>query len=366
MQSNSFVAIGVEDGARGTAEKATVSFMPTLEVAPVVPDYMSRERDEELRGEDSRLGLYSTIRMGEAWSGLSVPFLGYTEGGTEKSGIGTILKHCLGGDTTAQEGATGQHNHMFYPVSDPWYGGHVYLDGLTVNLNYFEGNTQKNHPYNGGRVTKLSFQQDVARPLVITAEFMGQKLDTAEAAISSPAFPAENLRLDYNNLVVRTGAISRTGSAPDYTDITSSANQIKPKSLSLELDPAYTDEQELDGTDTMGRTNVGKFRAKLTMELTYQTPGSGFSSVDEFNSFLAASSQIPILLTWDTGTIAGSSGAKNHALIIDLPNCERMHGAPAPVQEGDPTVSLEFDCLVDSTTLYAVGILLQNSASAIL
>jgi hypothetical protein len=365
MQSNSFVAIGVETPARGTAENGTVSFMPANDVKPVVPDYMERE-DNEQKGRDSRLGVYAKLRMGEFWNGLVVPFLGFSEGGTEKSGYGSLFKHCLGGDTTAQEGATGQYNHMFYPVSDPWYGGHVYLDALTVNLNYYEGNAQRNHPYNGGRVGKLTFKQEVAMPLVIEAEFFGQKLDTNEAAISSPAFPAENLRFDYNNMIVRTGTINRTGSAPDYTDITSSAKQIKPKSLTLEVDPAYSDEQELDGTDTMGRTNVGKFKAKLTMEINYNDHDTAFSSVDEFNSYLAGQATIPILITWDTGIIAGSGGAKNHALIIDLPACNRLHGAPDIVDEGDPSIPLEFECLVDSTTLYALGILLQNSATAIL
>ncbi len=362
-ETKAYIAVGME-AVRGTAEKTTVGFIPVRSFSLPKPDYMAKKR-EEYRGEDTALGPTTELRMGQKWDGLSLEMPGFTEAGTVKGMIGTIFKHFFGKATSAQNGATGQYAHMMYPVTDPYSASNLDNDALTVSMNAMHASTIKNHPYIGGMVKTLKFQQELAETLTITAELMGQTLATPEAGIASPVFAAENLRLDYNNLTVRNGAaVTRTGTAPNYTNLTSTGAQVKPDSVSLELDFGKEDRQLLDGTATTGKRTVGVFTGKLSMTIDFEDPASGFSSVDEFTAWLAATSSTNFLLTWDTGTIAGTGN--NHSLIIDLPICNRLGGMPGIPRDGQSKITLEYDLHFDSaTTLYALGLLLMNTATVV-
>lgn len=358
-----FIAIG-EEAARGTKESSTVGYIPIRNFSLPKPDYMARKRDE-YRGEQRQLGHTAELRMGEKWDGLSPEILMFSEAGTTKGMLGTLLKHFFGTVATAQNGATGQYAHMFYPIVDPFGASNLDVAALTANMNVMHDTVLKNYPYVGARVKKLSLKQDTGDHLIMTPELFGQTLAALEAGLSSPAWPAENLRFDYNNLTIRAGAtVTRTGTAPDYTNITSNGAVVSPDSITLEFDRGYEDKMLLDGTTSPSRTKVGMFTGKLSMTIDFLNPASGFSSVDEFTAWLAASSTTNFLLTWDTGTAAGTGD--NHSLIIDLPVCNRLGGMPDFPLDDDPTVTLEYDFHYDpTTTLYAAGVLLKNTAAAV-
>lgn len=361
-ETKAYLAIG-EETTRGTKESTTVGFVPLNSFALPTPDYMANKR-EEFRGEDTALGHTTERRMGQQWSGLSIETPFFTQSGTVTSSIGTLIKHFFGKATSAQNAATGQYAHIMYPVADPFATANLGTKALTLNMNAMHGATIKNHPYYGGRVTKLTFAQESGSPLIMTAECMGQKLATVEAGIASPAFAAENLRCDYNNLTVRQGAtVTRTGSAPNYTNITSTGNVVSPDSITVEFERGMEDRIILNGTDTTGKTSVGILTGKLSMTIDFEDPSSGFSSVDEFTTWLASQSETNFLLTWDTGTAAGTGD--NHSLIIDLPVCNRLGGMPEIVRDGDPKITLEYDFHYSATTLYAAGVLLKNISTAV-
>ncbi|CAG0933371.1 hypothetical protein PLCT1_02347 [Planctomycetaceae bacterium] len=362
-ETRAYVAIGIE-AARGTAESTTVGFIPVNSFSLPKPDFMANKR-QEFRGEDTAKGPVTERRMGQQWNGLSLEMPFYTESGSAKGLVGGIIKHFFGTATTAQNAATGQYAHMAYAIPNP-HGTGATLEAvaLTANMNAMHGDTIKNHPYTGGRVSKLSFKQEPAQSLLMTAELMGQKLDAIAAGIASPVFAAENLRADFNNMTVRAGAtVTRTGSAPDYTNITSNGTVVTPDSLSLELDFGKEDRMILNGTDTVGKTSVKELTGKLSMTFDFEDPASGFSSVDEFTTWLAAQSETNFLITWDTGTQAGTG--LNHQLIIDLPVCNRLGGMPEIARDGDPKITLEFDFHYSATTKYSAGVLLINTASAV-
>lgn len=362
-ETKSFLAVGVE-AARGTKESTTVGFVPLASFSLPAPDKMAKKR-EEFRGEDTARGFTTEIRMGEKWDGLTLEMPAFTEAGTTKGIIGSIIKHFFGYSSSSQNATTGQYRHMMYPVNDPFAAANLDNDALTFNMNAMHAATLKNHPYVGGRVKSLSFKQEVGQHLVISVGCMGQTLATPEAGIASPVFPAENLRLDYNNLTIRAGAtVTRTGTAPNYTAITSNGSQVKPDSLTLDLERGMTDKQLLNGTTTTGKSAVGMLTGKLSMTIDFEDPASGFSSVDEFTAWLAATSSTNFLLTWDSGTQAGTGD--NHSLIIDLPICNRLGGMPEIARDTDSNITLEYDLLYDgTTTLYACGLLLKNTASAV-
>ena len=362
MENRAYVAIG-EEATRGTKEATTVGFVPVLNFKLPKPDFMAKKRGE-FRGEDSMLGPTTEIRMGQKWEGLDLEIPMFTEAGTVKGSIGTLMKHFFGKATSVQNAATGQYAHMMYPVSDPFATANLGTKALTANMNFMEGATIKNYPYVGGRVTKLGFKQETGNPLVFTSSLIGQKLAATTAGIGSPAFPAENLRCDYNNLTLYTGAVTRTGTPPNYTNLSSAATAITPDTVSVEFERKATDKMILNGTDTVGITNIGQMSGKLTMTLDWADPATGFSSVDDFVLWLAGTSAMNMLFKWDTGTQAGTGD--NHAFFIDLPICNRLGGMPEIGLDKDPVISLEFDIHMDiTTTLYAVGLLLKNTATAL-
>jgi len=362
-ETQAFIAVG-EEGNRGAKEVVTVGFIAVNSLEMPEADYMLKE-PTEFRGEDTALGdITPAIRMGEKWEGLSLEMPAFTESGVVSGMIGTIFKHFFGKATSVQNAATGQYAHMIYAVNDPFNTANLGAKALTFSLNAMHETTLKNHPYIGGRVSKLSFKQELGEHLIITAEAMGQKLLDPETGLVSPSYPAENLRLDYNNMAIRTGGtVTRTGVAPDYTNITSTGDLIKADSIEIDVERGMEDKLVSDGTTSPNKTTVGKLKGTLSMTIDFRDPSSGFSSVDEFTVWLAGSGEIDILGTWNSGTQAGTGD--NHALILDMPRCERLGGMPEISREEQSTITLKYKFLVSPTTLYAFGLLLKNTAAAV-
>src|SRR3990172_5222243 len=131
-----YCAIG-EEAARGTKEVTTVGFIPLLNSGIPKMEFDDKRR-KEFRGEDTVKGDTIAIRMSRKWGGsLEIPF--FTEAGSSKGIIGTLLKHFFGKATWAKNGATGQYGHMFYPVADPFGIANLGDKALTLNLNINEG-----------------------------------------------------------------------------------------------------------------------------------------------------------------------------------------------------------------------------------
>ena len=356
-----YLAMG-EESVRGTKESTTVGFIPLL--SPSIPKVeFDERRRREFRGEDVALGDTKVLRMGQKWSAsLEIPF--FTEAGSTGGMMGTILKHFFGKSTSSENGTTGQYTHMMYPVSDPFDGSNLGGRALTVNLNIDEGGTVKNWPFVGGRVSSLGFEQSPGEHLKLTVELFGQRRDTVTSEIGSPVFPPENLRCDYTSLSVYTGTITRTGTAPDYSDFSfSSATPIKPDRISLKMENGMEDVLILSGVDYPEKTRIGQFKVSLELTIDWEDPQSGFSSVDEFNSWMDSSSTTNFFLHWDTGTQAGTGD--NHGLYIDLPCMQRMGGEPEFDLEKDPVITLRYEGLYDSTTKYMVGVMLKNTSSGV-
>lgn len=353
-----YCAIG-EEAARGTKEATTVGFIPLLNSGIPKMEFDEKRR-KEFRGEDTVKGDTAVIRLSKKWGGsLEIPF--FTEAGATKGIIGTLIKHFFGKVTSGQNGATGQYAHMFYPVADPFATANLGTKGLTVNLNINEGATMKNWPFVGGRVKSLSFDQEAGNHLKMSVELFGQDKAATTAELGSTLFPAENLRADFNNLKVYTGTITRTGTAPDYTDFTfGSATQLKPDKISVKFENGMEDVLRLSGLDYPDKTRMGQYKVSLELTIDWEDPASGFSSVDDFNAWLAASSSTNFCLYWDTGTQAGTGD--NHGLYIDLPIMERKGGEPDYSLEKDPMVTLKYEGLYDATTAkYIAAILLKNT-----
>jgi hypothetical protein len=358
-----YVAVG-EEATRGTAESSTVGFVPVQNgaIPKLEPDDIPRN---EFRGEETPLGDTLVRRLGLKWShSMEMPF--FTEGGTVSGIVGTLLKHFFGKGTSAQNGSTGQYYHMLYPVPDPYAttSGHLSTKAITLNYNYSEGGTVKNHAYRGGRITAVTFTQEVGQPLIVTFDFVGQDKVAAGTLISSPTFAAENLRADFNNLTVYNGTITRTGTGPDFTQFAfGSATTVTPDKISVKIENGLADKMQIAGVLYPTKSNLGMFKYTIDMDFDFEDPASGFSSVDDYNLWLASSSTTNWFCHWDTGTQAGTGD--NHGLYLDLPTAQRGGGDPTFDREKDPTISLTYTGLYNSTTAYEVGAMLKNTASGI-
>ncbi len=360
-ESRIYLALG-EENSRGAKESATIGFIPLL--SPSIPKMeFDDNRRKEFRGEESVKGDTSVARMGRKWSGsLEMPF--YTEAGSTSAMVGTMLKHFFGAATTNQQDATTAYAHMMYPVSDPFDAANLGNKALTLNLNINEGIVMKNWPFVGGRVKSLSFDQEAGSQLKLTAELIGQYRDTVTSEVGSETFAAENLRCDYNNLSVYTGTISRSGGAPDYTDFSfGSATILKPDKISVKLENGMEDALRLSGLDYPDKTRMGKYKATIELTIDWEDPASGFSSVDELNSWISSASSTNFCLVWDTGTEAGTG--YNHKLVIDIPIAQRTGGEPQYDLEKDPMITLSYEALMDTSAGYIAGCLLQNTASSL-
>ena len=357
-----YMALG-EESTRGTGEVTTVGFIPLL--GPSIPtlEFDDKKR-KEFRGEDTVKGDTTVIRMAQKWgASLEMPF--FTEAGTTAGMVGTLLKHFFGTETATQRGATTAYSHMLYPVVDPFATANLGTKALTVNLNINEGASMKNWPFLGGRVTALTFDQEPGQHLKVTAEMVGQKRDTITSELGSATFAAENLRCDYNNLKVYTGTITRSGTGPDYTEFAfGSATQLKPDKISVKVENGMEDILRLGGVDYPDKTRMGIYKVTVELTIDWEDPSSGFSSNDEFASWISSSSSTNFCLEWDTGTEAGTSF--NHKMVLDIPVAQRMGGEPEYDLEKDPMITLKYEGLYDSsTTKYVIGCFLQNTATAL-
>jgi hypothetical protein len=354
-----YLALG-EEATRGVRESSTVGFIPLLSSG--IPKLEINEaRREEFRGEDTVKGGAPFRRLDRKWSAsLEIPF--FTEAGGQPGMMGTLMKHFFGHASSVENGVTGQFSHSFSPVADPFATTALGTRALTLNMNLSEGAVVRNWPFVGGRVSSLGFTQEPGQNLKLTADMFGQFRDAPVAETGGAVFAAENLRCDYNNLKVFTGTVTRTGTAPDFTDMgLMAATQIRPDKISVKFENGMSDVLRLAGLDYPDKTRMGVFKVSLEMTIDWEDPASGFSSVAEFNAWAASAGTANFVLHWDTGTQAGTGD--NHGLYIDLPLMERAGGAPEFSLDKDPMITLKYEGVFDgSVTQYMGGVILKNTA----
>jgi len=363
MAKNILYATLGEEQVRGTKEAATVGYVPLLGSSIPKMEFDDRRR-KEFRGADAVKGDGAVVRLSRRWSGtVETPF--FTEAGSAAGMVGTLLKHFFGKAASVENGSTGQYTHTFYPAPDPFGAANLDTRALTLNLNINEGDTVRNWPFVGGRVKGLSFDQEAGDHLKLTAEMFGQFRDTVSGETGPAVFATENLRCDYNNLKVYTGTITRTGIAPDFTDLSfGSATLIRPDKISVKIENGMEDFLRLSGLDYPDKTRMGQFKVSVDLTIDWEDPATGFSSVTEFNNWIDSAGETNLCLHWDTGTQAGSGS--NHALYIDIPRAVRAGGEPEYNIEKDPMITLKYEGLYDEfATGYMVGLLLKNTAAAV-
>ena len=362
MDFKAYLAIGEENDRHTLA--TTVGYLPLTDFKLPEPGFKTKKRGE-FRGQSSRLGHRVERRQGTEVKG-SFTFPLFSEAGTAKGIVATIFKHLLAHATTVQNAATGQYASIIYGVSNPWDDANLGTKALSLLFTFMQGDVLKVHPVLGARPTKIKISQKPSEDALCTVDFVAQEYGTIDdgVEIDDTYYPAENLRCDHQMFRLYTGAVIRTGDAPDFTNIAQdNATPIAPDEFEIEIDAGYKDKMVLNGKSYPSKTNVGIITGKATMKIDFEDPASGFSSVAEYLAWRAGVSELNLLAVWDTGVQAGAG--LNHQVVLDVPRANRVKANPEIKQSEDPTIPLEYDFHYDDTALYAIAALFINTADTV-
>lgn len=357
--SEQYLAI-IEHDARGTVTGSeTKMFLPIM--GSIQPTFEpTDESRKEFRGADTALGDSTVIRRESQWS-FSLECAWYP--GVE---IGTLLKHLFGKAGTRVVHDTSAYKGIIYPDASPYGDGAELGDkALGFYVNTDEGGTTLSRLFYGGRIKSLSITGEGTDDIKLTFEIVGpgEYIGDEEAAIAGVSFTTVSPFCSADLLCYVGAGVSRTGTAPDYTDIgAGTMAAFRPDSISLTITNGLDDKVVMNGIKGPSQTfRSAQFMAELTAPIDYDDPASGFSSADEVKQIFAGPIQSSLLLVLDNGELAGS--AENYQAVIDLPNVLLNPGTPQRNSDGtQATVELAYSSLYDSTTKYPSSILTVDKA----
>jgi len=359
--ANQYLAIE-EETTRGTTPGSAHKFLPVTGGLEPKPKFEDVPR-VEFRGQDTRLGNTTVSRKSSSWA-QTVETLLYPI-----DIIGTLFKHALGFAGTRSVADTSAYKGIIYPPAAAPYanGGNLAGKALSMVPNTDLDGTTVAQTYAGGRVK--GFKIECARPdevkvtFDLTGTVVGAPGQTATAGASFPTIAP----FGSNNITCYAGAgITRTGTAPNYTDIVPGAMvAFNPDSVSLSFEGGIEDKAVLDGTSTPNKTETtGAVKATLEIKLDYSDPATGLSSHDQFILLCLAPNTIPFLFKFTSPTLAGAATAY-YQYVIDLPamlleeeNIERNSSGAIS------KATMKFTSLLSATTAYPIGIFTTDRATA--
>lgn len=361
--SNQYLAF-YEETTRGTAPGSpTYMFLPVL--SNLTPKITFDDKPRvQFAGGDNALGDTSVIRREVGWT---TTIKCYWYPGKE---TGLLFKHLFGFAGTRSVVDTSGYKGILYPKAMPYGTGNALADkAIAIVPNTDEQGTTKCQVFGGGRITdcKISAQgtDDVILEFTISGAWIGSVDQTAIGGVSFPAANPYN-STDYKAYI--GGTPVRTGSAPDYTDITAgTAVQFFPDSLDLTITNGLAD-KVAHGTGVQGKTKTYReksFTWSIDTPIDYEDPASGFSSADEYKKLFAGPSTNNLVIVFDNGDLAGAATAK-YTSTIDLPvgllrNPDTIERNP----EGKmPNYKMGFDRLYSATTNYPIAMVNVDKATA--
>ena len=360
--ANQYLAL-VEETTRGTDPGSGYKFLPITGGLEPKPKFEDAPR-VEFRGQDTRLGNTTVVRKSKSWAQTLETFLYPIDI------VGTLFKHALGYAGTRSAVDTSGYKGIIYPPAAAHYapGGNLAGKGITSIPNTDLDGVTKAQVYGGGRVK--GFKLDMTRPddVKLTFDLMGGPFIGApgQTATAGASFTTINPFNSDDVLCYSGSGISRTGTAPNFTDIAVGTMQLfNPDTLSLSFEGGIEDKDILDGTGGPNKTEVtGQVKATLEIKIDFTDPATGLSSYDEFVAQVAGVRTQSFLLKLTGPDLAGNATAY-HQYIFDLPlmlleeeSVERNStGAVAKA-------TLKFSSLYSATAGYPIGILTVDKVSA--
>lgn len=363
MAGEQYMAI-CEETTRGT--KPTT---PTWLFYPLISGLQPKfnpndESKKEFKGANTALGDSTVTRKS---SDFSDTLEAYCYPGAE---LGLILKHGTGYagsrsviDTTAYKG-------ILYPVTMP-YGTGMPLANTAIGLcpNTDEAGTTKSQYWGGYRPKSLTFAIKPGEEVKVTIEGGGAGPwvgDPDQTAISGLAWPAAASFHGSDAEFYIASGISRTGVAPNFTDIDAGTMQrIYPDDFSLKLTLGLEDAIVGNGVRGPSKSKrTAQALAEVDITIDYEDPSSGFSSADEYKTIFSGPRTNSLLIILNNGELAGAA-TENYRLIIDLPLLRVSTDGPERNSDGKtPPMKMKFSSLYSDTTKYPFALMTVDQADA--
>ena len=134
------------------------------------------------------------------------------------------------------------------------------------------------------------------------------------------------------------GQIERIGIAPDYKDfICDSAVEIKSDRIAVKI-------EKIEGTS--------QYKVSLELTIDWEDPTSGFSSVDEFSSWISSSYETSFCLYYDF--------KERGEFYIDIPRMQLTGGKPSSSSDKEPLITFQYEGLHNPSFGYTVGMLYKR------
>jgi hypothetical protein len=281
-----------------------------------------------------------------------------------------LLKHAglVPGARTLLDGTA--YKGLMYPVAMP-YGSGMPLGttalGIVPNLD--EAGTTKSQVFGGDRFKSFTFTFKGTEEVMLSfdgggaGDWVGAPDQVKTPGMSMPLVdPFNSSEVKY---YIGSG-ISRTGTAPDFTDIApGTMTQFFPEDLSLKVTTGLADKFVGNGLRGPSKTfRTGKLGIEVDLTIDYDDPASGFSSADEYKALFSGPRTNSILIVMTHTALAGAATA-SFQTIIDLPLLYLEADPRDPDNEGKTVQQkLKYKHLVDSNAVYPIGIMTVDRATA--
>lgn len=357
-----FVAL-IEETTRGTDPTGGRLFLPVM--GSLLPTFSpTDEPRKEFRGADTALGDLTAVRRESQWT-YTLECAWYP--GAE---VGLLFKHLLGKAGTRSVLETTAYKGILYPLSMPYGTGAELVDkAIAIEVNYDDGNgVTKSRYYGGGRVISCTITGEGTDDVKLSFELAGpgEYIAAESTETAGASFPTVSPFSSSDLLLYIGTGMTRTGTAPDYTDIVpNTMTAFRPDSLNLTITGGLEDKVVMNGVKGPSFTSrTSQFLAEIDVPIDWDDPSSGFSSKDEYDKLFAGVATNAIMIVADNGELAGDT-SENYAATIDLPAMINQSETPEFSTEGQtPSVGLKFASLNSATTEYPFAMITVDQATA--
>lgn len=345
-------AVIVEETTRGIDPASGYLFLPLT--SNLFPSYTpGDEARTEFRAQDAALGSSPDAivrREDQVTHTLECPFYAGAE-------TGLLFKHLLGFAGTRATVETTAKKGVLYPLAQPFGAGRE-LESKAVGIYvvYDKEGVSRMRYYGGFRINSCNLTGEGTDDLKLAFEMKapGDFIGAEVANTFTPAstdFPSDPYVTSDLLCYIGSG-ISRTGTAPDYTDIDPGTMVgFCPDSVNMTITNGLDDKVILCGTQGPNKTfRSAQFAIELGFPIDLADPDTGFSPFDEWATKFDGPHTNSVLLVADNGILAGDTSETFRA-SFDLGTLLANHDTPDVSPEGtQSTIQLNYTSLVDETT----------------
>lgn len=358
--ANQFVAL-YEETTRGT-KAGSAMFLPVM--GSLLPSFSPQDTPrKEFRGASTALGDLTAVRRESVWT-YTLECAYYPGAET-----GLLFKHLNGHAGTRATVDTSGKQGIIYPLAMP-YGTGLPLGDSAIGLevNYDVDGTTKSRYYGGGRVTSCTITGEGTDDMKLSFELSGagEWIGSEGTETAGASFPTISPFTSSDILMYIGGTPTRTGTAPDYTDIVQGTSvAFRPDSLNMTITNGLEDKVVMNGVKGASFTHrSSQYNVSLDIPVDFADPATGFSSADEYSQLFSGVASNNILIVATSTELAGAA-TEFYSTTFDLPSMVNQSETPDFSSEGQtPSVPLKFASLNSDVTEYPFAMITVDKATA--